>query len=99
MSNEAIYRQTWSAFVDQAIAKRQLYTADGHVEQRIELRDLMRLEEVLSRIESAELAAVGKEGRALAAELPGGAENNDPLFARKTRGGAQAKGKDRRVSR
>lgn len=99
MSNEAIYRQTWSAFVDQAIAKRQFDTADGNVEQRIELRDLLRLEEVLSRIESAELAAVGKEGRALAEEMPGGAENNDPFFVRRTRGGAQAKGKDRRISR
>lgn len=97
MSNEAIYRQTWSAFVDEAIAKQQSSNTEGSVEQRIELRDLMRLEEVLSRIESAELAAAAmeKEGRALDKELPGGTENGRPFFARKTRGGTQAKEKCR----
>lgn len=50
-SNEAIYRQKWAAFVDTTIAKSLPNNAEG-VEERIELRDLMRLEEVLSKVEN-----------------------------------------------
>lgn len=56
MSNEAMYRQNWSRFVDRAIVQRA--TPGGYdskqgnsATQKIELRDLMWLEELLSKLE------------------------------------------------
>lgn len=50
LSHEAIYRQTWATFVDNAITQHQPSGAIGS-HKVIELRDLMQLEEVLSKVQ------------------------------------------------
>lgn len=62
VNNEAMYRTTWATFVDGAISMHQKQGAgggEGSVDRggRIELRDVMVLEEVLAKIENA--AVVG----------------------------------------
>lgn len=58
LSNETMYRKTWATFVDGAILKHQQHEAGGGEGSaggggRIELRDVMVLEEVLAKIENA----------------------------------------------
>lgn len=86
-SNEAIYRQRWAAFVDGTIAQQQSNGTEG-VGEQIKLRDLMRLEEVLSQIENEQLAP----GRGC--QVP---ENSAPAAncAREGSGGACLRGGDR----
>ena len=54
MSNEATYREAWATFVDDAI-KRQSVNGDGErFGDRVGLRDLIQLEEVLSKLAGKE---------------------------------------------
>lgn len=61
LSNEALYQKNWSSFVDDAISKHQRQERGGCAggegsagAGRLELRDVMCLEEVLTKLESAE---------------------------------------------
>ncbi|CAB1113184.1 unnamed protein product [Ectocarpus sp. CCAP 1310/34] len=63
LSNAAMYHKTWATFVDDAISKHHQSTNDGSAGNsrdgivgsgRIDLQDVMRVEEILARIERAE---------------------------------------------
>lgn len=76
LTNEAMYQKTWSSFVDGVISKHQQEgdgaEGEGSVRAgRIELRDVMCLEEVLAKLEKAEGGWIDYETRPPAAELAG----------------------------
>lgn len=62
LSNETIYRQKWAMFVDNTIARRASSGGTEGVGERVELRDLMHLEEVLSKIEACSRESLGDVG-------------------------------------
>lgn len=100
LSNEAIYRENWASYVDSAISRHQSSGAPG-VGDPIDLRDVMRLEELLSRIEHAAAATCQGDGQALGTSTPllleqQEAENKAPARTRGSRcDGARPRGKYR----
>ena len=79
LSNEALYQKNWSSFVDGAISKHQRQgqsgcsRGEGSVGAgRFELRDVMCLEEVLAKLESAEGGWIDYDGRPPRAALHSG---------------------------
>ncbi|CAN0206440.1 unnamed protein product [Ectocarpus fasciculatus] len=72
LSNEAMYQKTWATFVDGAISKHHQKTSDGGAGDssvarvgsgRIDLQDVMRVEEILAKIERAEGGWIDYERR------------------------------------
>lgn len=72
LSNAAMYHKTWATFVDGAISKHHQNTNDGGAGNssdgrvgsgRIDLQDVMRVEEILVRIERAEGGWIDYERR------------------------------------
>ncbi|CAM9914601.1 unnamed protein product, partial [Laminaria digitata] len=102
LSNEAIYRENWAAYVDSAIFRHESSGAQG-VGDPIDLRDVMRLEELLSKIEHAAAACEGG-GRALGSGASTHllleqqeTENKAPARTRDShRDGARPRGKERK---
>lgn len=99
LSNEAIYRQNWASYVDSAISRHQSSGAQG-IGDPIDLRDVMQLEELLSKIEHAAASCEGdgrvlNTGTRLLLERQE-AENKAPACTRDSRcDGARPKRKER----
>lgn len=78
LSNEAMYRKTWSSFVDGAISKHQRREIHGCAgggdsvgASRFEVRDVVCLEEILAKLENAEGGWIDYERGPPKAELHG----------------------------
>lgn len=65
LSNEAMYHKTWATFVDGAISKHHQKISNGAAGNsgRIDLQDVMRVEEILAKIERAEGGWIDYERR------------------------------------
>lgn len=103
LSNEAIYRENWASYVDSAISRYQSSGGQG-VGDPIDLRDVMRLEELLSKIEHVATAATREgSGQALGTCTSTHllleeqeTENKAPARTRDTQcDGARPRGRDR----
>lgn len=100
LSNEAIYRENWASYVDSAISRHQSSGAQG-VGDPIDLRDVMRLEELLSKIKHAAGATGEGGGQALGTSThvllkQQETENKAPARTRDNRcDGARPRGKGR----
>ncbi|CAM9473469.1 unnamed protein product, partial [Scytosiphon promiscuus] len=68
LSNEEMYHKVWATFVDGVVERERQASPEGG-RGRIELRDVMRLEEVLAKIENAEGGWIDYEGRQTAGAL------------------------------
>lgn len=95
-SNEEIYREKWSTFVDGAIARqpsRNTTTTPGinnsndinYNVRRIDFRDLMQLEEVLSRLAKGDNSGSRSAGVAYFPEKNGTGEREGLWDAEKAR--------------